>query len=66
MWSVAEGIAFVACGWGGGRENDVVEPSVSSLRMRSREAGSNHGGGTIFARRWRLRRRASHNGRGAR
>jgi hypothetical protein len=63
---VAAGRALLACGCGGGREKDIGEISVSSLRIRSREAGNSHSGGTMFARRWRLRRRASHNGRGAR
>jgi hypothetical protein len=59
-------MALIACGCGGGREKAVGEISVSSLRIRSREEGSSHGGGTILARRWRLRRRASHKGKGAR
>ena len=49
---------------GGGGEKDGVE--VSSLRSASREEGVSHGGGSMLARRWRLRRRASQSGSGVR
>jgi len=51
-------------GRGGGSEK--VFESVSALRIVSRDEGWSHGGGRMFARRWRLRRRASQRGSGVR
>ena len=48
---------------GGGEK---LADDVSSSRISVRERGFSQAGGRIFARRCRLRRRASHNGRGVR
>jgi len=48
-----------AIGGGGEKEDDS---SVSVLRIRSSEEGVSQGGGMIFARLWRLRRRPSQRG----
>lgn len=53
---------FAAGGNGGGGENDSRDVSVSYRRICSSEAGCSHGGGTMLARRWRLRSNASHKG----
>ncbi len=53
--------------WGGkgsGGEKEGVDFSKS--RTECRDGGESHGGGRMLARRWRLRRRASQRGRGAR
>ena len=59
-----KGGVFVFGGRGGAGENDGE--AFSSLKMTSREAEFSHGGGCMLARRWRLRRRASHKGSTAR
>jgi hypothetical protein len=51
---------------GGGGENAFGEISVSYLKILSRLLGNSHGGGIIFALRWRFRRSANHSGSGAR
>jgi hypothetical protein len=63
---VAEVCSDIGYGCGGGREKVCGELSVSSFNIRSNELGRSHGGGTIFARRWRLSKRASQSGRGER
>ena len=55
-----KGGLVVVGGIGGGDENDVEE--VSALRMASRDNGASQGGGTMFARRWRFKSRASQRG----
>jgi hypothetical protein len=62
MESVGEERGEIEYGCGGGGENVAGDISVSYLRMRSREDGSSHGGGTMLARRCRFRRRASQRG----
>lgn len=52
-------------GRGGGGEKEVGK-AFSVVRIDSREVGRSQGGGTMLQRRWRLRRRASQRGRGAR
>ena len=47
-------------GIGGGEENDG--DAVSSLRIASSETGASHGGGKMFALRWRFSSKASHKG----
>ena len=64
--SVAAGRVDMGYGCGGGGENACGDISVSYLRICSSEEGSSHGGGRIFARRWRFRRSASQSGRGER
>jgi hypothetical protein len=51
-------------GWGGNRGGgeNVSSWSISWSRMAVRECEFSHGGGRIFARRWRLSRSASHRG----
>jgi hypothetical protein len=61
--SVREGMAPMVYGCGGGGEKVSGSVSVSYLRIFSRGLGRSQGGGRMLARRWRLRRRASHNGR---
>lgn len=61
--SVREGRAPMVYGCGGGGEKVSGSVSVSYLRILSRELGRSHGGGRMLARRWRLRRRASHSGK---
>jgi hypothetical protein len=46
----------------GGGENSSGESLVSNVSMAANECGESHGGGMMFARRWRLRSRASHSG----
>lgn len=58
------GPVVVLGGNGGGGEKLAEE--FSSSRIEVREALFNHGGGRIFARRWRLSRRASQSGRSLR
>lgn len=55
---------MVFCGTRGGAEKEEIV--VSSSRMAFSEAGDSQGGGTMLARRCRLRSRASHNGNEAR
>jgi hypothetical protein len=66
MESVGAEVMRIGKGWGGGGEKACCEVSVSWCRIDSREGGSSHGGGMMLARRWRLRRSASHNGKGTR
>ena len=49
---------------GGGEKDSAC--SVSWSRIAVNESTESHGGGRILARRWRLSRRASQSGRGAR
>lgn len=70
--SVGDGCMDNGYGCGGGGEKGCgafsvtsAEASVSCLNILSREEGMSHGGGTMLALRWRLRRRASHSGNGA-
>lgn len=46
----------------GGGENASLECSVSNSRIAEREVGVSHGGGDMFARRWRFSSRASQSG----
>lgn len=46
----------------GGGEKASGESMVSKLSIAARECGESQGGGMMFARRWRLRRRASQSG----
>ena len=55
-----KGAVSVFAGRGGAEENDG--DAVSSFRIASREAASNHGGGMMFARRCRLRSKANQRG----
>lgn len=66
IWSVGDIREVMEWGCGGGGENASGEVSVSCLRILSREEGRSQGGGRMLALRWRLRRRASQRGRGAR
>lgn len=49
--------------WDGGGLN-ASSCAVSISRIEARLLGCSHGGGVMFARFWRLRRRASQRGRG--
>jgi hypothetical protein len=50
---------------GEGEKTAAVVSAVSKSRIVSSEVGLSQAGGWMFARRWRLRRRASQSGRGA-
>lgn len=53
--------------WGGRGGGGEKEGEVFSMsRIEIRDGGESQGGGRMLARRWRLRRRASQRGRGAR
>lgn len=63
----SSGCALVVVGGGRigeGEKTAAVVSAVSKSRIVSREAGLSQAGGWMFARRWRLRRRASQRGRG--
>lgn len=63
----SSGLAPVVVGGGRigeGEKTAAVVSAVSKSRIVSSEAGLSQAGGWMFARRWRLRRRASQRGRG--
>lgn len=67
MSSLSEGSAPDVVGGGRigeGEKTAAVVSAVSKSRIVSREVGLSQAGGWMFARRWRLRRRASQRGRG--
>lgn len=56
---------MVVCGGNGGEGENEGE-LFSESRIELRECVESHGGGRMLARRWRLSRRASQSGSGAR
>jgi len=55
-------VLFEGCGGSRGGGENVSAYSISCSRMAFRECVFSHGGGSMLARRWRLRSRASHRG----
>ena len=63
----SSGLALAVVGGGRrgeGEKTAAVVSAVSKSRIVSSEAGLSQAGGWMFARRWRLRSRASQRGRG--